>query len=341
MTGRICAATVALADGDLRRIGRYHGSVHTDPLSPRRCSRYLAVRWLIGLLGAGVMALLGLSVVVAISMISAWLFDTGWALISNDNGVDGLLLATVALPGALIIFVAIMGVPAVGSLDRWWAARQLGRDSQRALSLRVAELAGTREQVLDAVDDERRRIERDLHDGLQQRLIALGLLISRSGRSKSASGRDELLHQAQSTLQDAITELREVSTRVYPAVLDSDGLGAALESLAERAGIPVRVHFGLPGRLRQSVETAVYFAVSEAVTNAIKHGRADAVEITVAEQRHARVLACVRDTGRGGADPAGRGLAGLARRIAAVDGTLTVDSPDGGPTTVSVSIPCG
>lgn len=299
------------------------------------------MRWLIGLLGAGVIALLALSIAVAVSMISAWLFDTGWALISNDNGVDGLLLAAVALPGALIIFVVIMGIPAVGSLDRWWTTRQLGPDSHRALSLRVAELADTRSQVLDAVDDERRRIERDLHDGLQQRLIALGMLISRSGRSKTAAGRDELLHQAHGVLQNAITELRDVSGRVYPAVLDSDGLAAALESLAERAGIPVQVHFDLSTPLRQSVETAVYFAVSEAVTNAIKHGPAGAVEITVTEQHHARVLACIRDDGRGGADPAGRGLSGLARRIAAVDGQLSIDSPAGGPTTVRVSIPCG
>ncbi len=329
-----------LSDFEIRRITRFHGAFTTDAAAPRRCRWYLGIRWPIGLLGLGVVLLLTLCLVVAASMVSAWTLSGDWGLIEDSNRVDGGLVAMAALPGILLIFVAAVGVAGVGSLDRWFAIQVLGRQSDRLLHHRVAELTSTRDHVVDAIDDERRRIERDLHDGVQQHLVALGMLVGRARRAEDPDKVHELLRQAQVASQGAMDELREVANRVYPIVLDKDGLRPALEALAERSGVPVRLSYELTERLRPAVETAVYFVISEAVTNAAKHASPRSLEVEVTRQKFDRILATITDDGSGGADPSGTGLSGLARRVAAMDGTLTVDSPVGGPTVVTASIPC-
>ncbi|WP_415976998.1 sensor histidine kinase [Rhodococcus sp. 077-4] len=334
-------SALALTGLELRRITRFHGKVHTDVLTASRCRWYLGMRWTIGLLGVGVVLLLALCLVVAGSMVSAWLLGGSWGLIEDSDRVDGGLVAVAALPGILLIFVAVVGVAAVGSLDRWFVVRVLGRDSDRLLQQRVAELTISRDHVVDAIDDERRRIERDLHDGVQQQLVAVGMLIGRARRAEKPDKRRELLAQAHSASQGAINELREVANRVYPVALDHADLHAAIETMAQRASVPIRLTYELTQRLRPAVETVVYFVISEAVTNAAKHASPRTVEVTVTHQRFDRALATITDDGPGGADPCGTGLSGLARRVAAVDGTLTVDSPVGGPTVVSASVPCG
>lgn len=226
-------------------------------------------------------------------------------------------------------------------MDRWYAVQVLGRQSERILHRRVAELTNSRDHVVDAIDDERRRIERDLHDGIQQHLVALGMLIGRARRAEKPDKMHELLTQAQATSQEAIDELREVANRVYPIALDKDGLRAAVEAMAERTGVPVRLTYGLPKRLRPAVESVLYFVISEAVTNAAKHACPKLLKVDITHQRFDRVLATVTDDGPGGADPSGTGLSGLVRRVGAVDGTLSVHSPVGGPTVVTVSVPCG
>ncbi|MFC8933983.1 sensor histidine kinase [Rhodococcus sp. NPDC057135] len=331
----------ALTAIEIRRITRFHGQLQTDVLTPRHCRWFLGVRWTIGLLGIGVVLLLTLCLVVAGSMVSAWVLDGGWGLIENSDRVDGRLVAGAALPGILLIFVAVVGVGGVGSLDRWFVIRALGRQSDRLLHQRVAELTSSRDHVVDAINDERRRIERDLHDGVQQQLVALGMLIGRARRAEKPDKLQELLAQAHVTSQEAISELREVANRVYPIALDHDGLHAAVETMAQRASVPVRITYELTERLRPAVETVVYFVISEAVTNAAKHAFPRLVEVTVTNQRFDRALATITDDGPGGADPGGTGLSGLARRVAAVDGTLTVHSPVGGPTVVTASVPCG
>ncbi|MDJ0392431.1 histidine kinase [Rhodococcus sp. G-MC3] len=331
---------LALTELELRRITCFHGRLHTDVLTPRRCRWYLGMRWTIGLLGIGVVLLLTLFIVVAGSMLSAWVLNGGWGLIENSGRVDGGLVAVAALPGILLIFVAIVGVAGVGSLDRWFVIEVLGRQSERLLRQRVAELTSSRDHVVDAVNDERRRIERDLHDGVQQQLVALGMLIGRARRAEKPEKLLELLAQAHVTSQGAISELREVANRVYPIALDQDGLHTAIETMAERTSVPIRLTYDLTERLRPAVETVVYFVISEAVTNAAKHAFPRLVEVTVTQQRFDRVLATITDDGPGGADPSGTGLSGLARRVAAVDGTMTVHSPVGGPTVVTVSVPC-
>ncbi len=332
---------LALTELELRRIIRFHGRLHTDVLFPQRCRWYLGMRWTIGLLGVGVVLFLTLCVVVAGSMFSAWIMNGSWGLIENSERVNGRLLAQAALPGMLLIFVAVVGVAGVGSLERWFVIQVLGRQSERLLHQRVAELTSSRDHVVDAIDDERRRIERDLHDGIQQQLVAVGMLIGRARRADEPDKERELLAQAHAASQVAISELREVANRVYPIALDHAGLHAAIETMAQRASVPIRLTYELTERLRPAVETAIYFVISEAVTNATKHATPRLVEVTVTHQRFERALATITDDGLGGADPAGTGLSGLARRVAAMDGTLNVDSPVGGPTVVTASVPCG
>ncbi|WP_308288455.1 sensor histidine kinase [Streptomyces macrolidinus] len=192
---------------------------------------------------------------------------------------------------------------------------------------------------MQAIDTERRRIERDLHDGIQQRLVALGMLLGRVRRGRSPEQADALLRQAHQEAQDMLAELREVTWRIYPSALDSLGLKEALAGVSERSGIPVRTEFEADAELPQPVKVAAYFMVSESVTNAVKHSRATAVFVRVV-LRGGMLAVRVQDNGRGGADPSGSGLSGLRSRVAALDGALHVDSPDGGPTTVTAELPC-
>jgi signal transduction histidine kinase len=292
--------------------------------------RYLAARVPVGLLGGLIVTLLGIGVGVA--GVLAWSWGRGLPF-------DGMLptaplLAYAALAGAVLLFLNLSGVVGVHMLEQRLAQRMLGPDPTEALRRRITELAESRAGVLAAVDAERRRIERDLHDGLQQRLVALSMLVGRARR-----GRPELFAQVHEQAQQALAELREVAWRVYPSGLDSLGLADALAGVAERSSVPVKVVCELPARPPMAVETVSYFVVSEAVTNAAKHAHATAVTVEVREHE-TMVVVRVQDDGVGGADPAGGGLSGLARRVAALDGRFTVTSPAGGPTTIMAQLPC-
>jgi signal transduction histidine kinase len=193
----------------------------------------------------------------------------------------------------------------------------------------------SRAGIVEAVDAERRRIERDLHDGLQQRVVALGMLLGRARRSGSA----DLVRQAHEESQRILDELREIAWRVYPSALDNLGLAEALDAVAERSAVPVRIRCELADEPPRPVATAAYFTVREAVTNAAKHSGATMITVLVT-RRDATAMARVTDDGVGGADPHGGGLAGLARRVAALDGQFAVVSPPGGPTVVEARLPC-
>ncbi|WP_449060987.1 sensor histidine kinase [Planomonospora algeriensis] len=293
--------------------------------------RYLAARAPVGVLGGLVVALLGVGVGVAGEL--AWSWGRGLPL--DGMSPTAPLLAYAALGGTVLLFLNLSGLVGVYALERRLARRMLAPDPTEALRRRITELAESRAGVLAAVDAERRRIERDLHDGLQQRLVALSMLAGRARR-----GRPELLDQLHEQAQQALVELREVAWRAYPSGLDSLGLADALAGVAERSAVPVTVVCELPARPPRAVETVSYFVVSEAVTNAAKHARAAAVTVEVRE-RGTMIVVRVHDDGVGGADPAGGGLSGLARRVAALDGRLTVTSPAGGPTVITAELPCG
>jgi signal transduction histidine kinase len=192
-----------------------------------------------------------------------------------------------------------------------------------------------------AADEERRRIERDLHDGAQQRLVALALDLRLAERDLAADDPETsaVLAAAVDSLQTAVVELRELAHGVYPPILTQSGLAAALHELAARTPIPVAVD-APPGRFPAEVEATAYFVACEALANAVKHAGASAVTIDVAVEG-SKLFVTVADDGAGGADPDGRGLRGLADRAEACGGRLWVESPPGGGTRVTGEIPCG
>ncbi|MFJ8621317.1 sensor histidine kinase [Kitasatospora sp. NPDC093550] len=297
--------------------------------SDRKLLRYLALRCSTGLLCGVVTGLLGFGAVLAGLTVGGAVRGTlGWEQ-----------LLTQALLGGVLLFLDVQGLCSLAALDARIARECFGPSEQELLQRRIDELATSRAAVVRAVDAERRRIERDLHDGVQQRLVALGMLLGRARRGRDPEQAGALLRQAHEESRGVLTELREVAWRVYPSALDSLGLEEALGGVAERCGIPLRTRFEVRGPLPESVETAAYFVVSEAVTNAAKHSSASAVSVRVTLDG-ALLTVRVEDDGTGGADPSGGGLSGLSSRVAALDGVLHVDSPVGGPTTITAEIPC-
>lgn len=200
-----------------------------------------------------------------------------------------------------------------------------------------------RQEAMNAADIERTRIERDLHDGVQPRLVSVGMTLGMAMNKLDSdpAAAAALISEAHTSTKAAITELRQLARGIHPAVLDDRGLDAALSALAARSHVPVHLDVRLARRLTKEIETALYFTIAETLTNAAKHSNAQAVRVTVLEREGQRIWARIEDDGRGGAvRTPGGGLDGIAGRIAAVGGTLTVTSPAGGPTTIEVSVPC-
>ncbi|MFF2082560.1 sensor histidine kinase [Nocardia sp. NPDC058176] len=310
------------------------------PSGPRAAG-YLAARSLVGVLGGLVLALSGLGVVVAVALVYGAVTGEAVPIVdaTEPGQVTWATVAVLALPGAVLCFLAVHGLLGVVRADAWCLRSSL-RPGPEELAQRVAQLTTTRADVVEVIDDERRRIERDLHDGVQQRVVALSILLGRVDRETDADRRTELHRRAIAETGHILDELREVSWRIYPAMLARDGLHAALEALADRTPVPTGLDYALSERAPRPVESACYFTASEAITNAIKHSGATAIEVEVV-RAGALVRLRVRDDGRGGADPAGHGLAGIATRVTALDGTMAVDSPPGGPTIITVEVPCG
>jgi signal transduction histidine kinase len=211
----------------------------------------------------------------------------------------------------------------------------------RALRERVEDLRDARQRIIAAADAERRRIERDLHDGAQQRMVAVAVTLglAESQLESDPEGAARLIAQAREEAQLAVKELRELARGIHPALLSERGLGPALEALARRAPIPVTVS-GVPDvEICHPIESAAYFCTAEALTNVAKYAHAStaSVELSVDDDR---LRLEVRDDGIGGADPSiGSGLRGLHDRVDVLDGRLEVDSPPGGGTTVRIELP--
>ncbi|MGM0697852.1 MAG: sensor histidine kinase [Actinomycetota bacterium] len=210
-----------------------------------------------------------------------------------------------------------------------------------AVYTRISELLTTRRGVVLAIDEERRRIERDLHDGVQQNVVSLSVLIARARRASDPAKSQALLDDALVQSQDLIDEMREVAWRVYPTALDDHGLRTVLERIAGRSPIPLTLVTVPEGRFPPAVESAAYFVVREAVTNVVKHAEASAITVSIVAEPRTALTVTVSDDGVGGADPRGGGLQGLTRRVGALDGSLEVDSLEGAGTTVRTRIPFG
>ena len=208
------------------------------------------------------------------------------------------------------------------------------------LQARLDELRESRARIVEAGYAARRRLERDLHDGAQQRLVglALDLRLAREKLADDPAAAGAMLDEASAELAKATEELRELARGIHPAILSDRGLQAAVESLARRAPLPVELDASVDGRLPEPVEAAAYFVVSEALTNVVRHSGAEHAEVGI-RRDNGRLVVEVADDGAGGANPSGSGLRGLADRVAALDGRLRVDDPAGGGTVVRADIP--
>jgi signal transduction histidine kinase len=279
------------------------------------------------------------------------------ARIPDGPAVDWHLLGTTYDPrdlsgrivagglGVVLLFVAAWVAGVTARADVALAKVLLGPNEAEELRAQVSTLRTTRAAVVDAADAERRRIERDLHDGVQPQLVSLAMNLGLAQRKLDTDpeGARELIGQAHEEAKHAISELRNVIRGVHPAVLAERGLDPALSALAARSPVPVTVD--VPSALADrrfdpTVEAVAYFVVAEALTNMTRYAQASRASVTVSLV-DGRLVVRVADDGRGGAEAVpGGGLAGLRDRVAAVDGTLTIDSPPGAGTAVIVELPC-
>jgi signal transduction histidine kinase len=284
-------------------------------------------------------------------------------VVTPPRGLAGALTVTpgatpqVVMYGSVdrpLVMLAAVECGAILALGAWLVPRTigvhakvlLGREADAELVGRVQQLTQTRAVAVGSAAAELRRVERDLHDGAQARLVALGMSLRAAERliPTSPQAAIELVAEARESSSKALTELRDLVRGMYPPVLADRGLADAVQALALDTPIRTETDIDLPGWLEQPVEAACYFAIAEALTNAVKHSGGRLVQIRI---RHAGrpapgVLRIeVTDNGTGGADPAnGSGLLGVERRLATFDGILAVSSPVGGPTIIVMEIPC-
>lgn len=248
-----------------------------------------------------------------------------------------------ALCGLALVIAGPRLIRAVAHLDQWVIDRLLG-PPHTSLAARIEMLEASRARTVDQAAAERRRIERDLHDGAQARLVRLAMDLGMA-RQRVEAGRNgteavSAIVAAHEEAKRALAELRDLARGIHPAILTDRGLGAALSSLVARSSIPVEIQIEVPGRLSPAAESIAYFVVAEALTNVAKHSQAS--HATVIVRADSRALSVeVRDDGVGGAALSkGTGLAGLEERLQGVDGVLTISSPPGGPTVVRMELPC-
>ena len=304
--------------------------------------------WLtvLGTLGfvSAVVALTMWATIAGLLVLPAW----NWSL--PNDGVDFGLFRADSLGEAFIgVDIGLVAIPVAYVLQRWMtegllrlSRALLSPSREAALEARVGELAATRAGAVDAAAAELQRIERDLHDGAQARLVALAmdLGLAEERFARDPEGARELIGEAREEAKRALAELRDLARGIRPSLLAERGLGPALTALAARSPIPASVDLDVPDGLPDAVENATWFVVSEALANAGKHSGAARVLVNVGCVED-RLIVEVVDDGGGGASAAGSGLTGLRKRVEALDGTLAVSSPNGGPTAIRAELPCG
>jgi signal transduction histidine kinase len=321
--------------------------------APGRTSRallWLPVHAVTGVVfGLPALLCVGNIVVAAIATPLWWAFaPQGRPRLFIDVPVTGWSTALTLGPLQIVLLTAVAYVafPPVARAHARICLVVQSHSTNEQLAERVAVLTRTRADVLDAHGAELRRIERDLHDGTQARLVAIAMRLAVARQVLADDPRDErfldgLLRDAHEGAEEAMTELREVIRGVYPPILADRGLDGALTALTSRCGVPTRLDLGDLDRVPAAMEAVVYFAVAEALTNVTKHSQATAAGVRVGRTAD-RLAAVITDNGTGGADDRrGTGIAGIRRRVLALDGTVDVASPAGGPTTITVELPCG
>jgi signal transduction histidine kinase len=341
LTGRhIAPAELPVTSPGLSLRARQRTWASAEPV--RRLAAYQLVRPLV--VGAAIFAIVTWTWII----IDLLMWVTGsrsalllaWDVHFATLGVFGTLLVLLAGIATVLLWPSV--VRAGSDVDGALAHRLLGPSATGELSLEVQRLGEARELALDVAETERRRIERDLHDGIQPRLVSLsiqlGLAKTRIDRDPTAARR--LVEQAHDDVKTALHDLRGLVRGIHPSVLDERGLDAALSSLVAGCPIPFHVDVQLGHRPDHTREGIAYFVTAEAINNVTKHSGATSASVLIADA-HGLLRVMVEDNGRGGAhfEPNG-GLAGLRDRVTAVDGELRVVSPVGGPTRVEAVIPC-
>jgi signal transduction histidine kinase len=304
--------------------------------------RWKDIAYLVVLAGVGfvfgVIWLLLWGVAVTGLTLPAWWWTTSsteYLTFTIDNWKEAIGAAAI---GVAVLPVAVLAQRPLALAQAHLARWLLGP----SLAARVEQLTETRAGAVDAATTELERIERDLHDGAQARLVALAMDL---GMAEERFDRDpesarELVGEARLEAKRALAELRDLARGMRPSLLAERGLGPAVSALAARSPVPATAIVEVRRKPPAPVETAAWFVVSEALANAGKHSGASRATISLT-QRHGGLQIEVLDDGRGGADPAGAGLKGLAQRVAALDGRLEISSPSGGPTVVRALLPCG
>lgn len=259
----------------------------------------------------------------------AWALDTSWTV-----------MMALPLLGVVVLVVAPIATRAVAQAFVRLIEWMLGPDRIAMMERRVSEVTENRDEILTAVAGERRRIERNLHDGVQQQLVALGidLGLAETKLESDPEAARQLLADATKKTRESIGELRTIGRGLHPAILGDRGLDAALSAIVSNSSVPVELRSDLPSDPPEAIAEAAYFVVSEAMTNVMKHSRAKLAVVDVASSAD-RLTVSVYDDGRGGATLTGTGLAGIAARVRGLNGMFELSSPAGGPTVISVELP--
>ncbi|MBL1067878.1 sensor histidine kinase [Streptomyces sp. 7-21] len=347
-----------LADRERDRLSRWGPQLVGPDAPPARLRPALAhptvrreLRWLVRHATLGLLTGLA-GLLLPLFAVRDLTFPLWWRLAPADASMTSLGFGTadgwpeavsVGLMGVGWVAIIVGLAPAMARAQASPGRRLLPAGAETDVALRIAELTASRAAALDAHAAELRRIERALHDGTQNRLVAATVLLGAARRmvERDPSQAGELLERAHGAAEQALAELRSVVRGILPPVLADRGLAGALTGLAASCPVPCQLDVDVPARCAASVEATAYFAVAEALTNVAKHSGASRVTVTV-RAHDGRLRLRVADDGRGGAaEDGGSGLAGVRRRVAAHDGTLTVTSPPGGPTTLEVELPCG
>ncbi|WP_336641402.1 sensor histidine kinase [Microbacterium sp. USHLN272] len=288
-------------------------------------------------------------IVLRLAAAFAWSVVISFAPLTSAESVVGpfgggaLLVAWAPLVGILGIAASVAGMIGLALLHRTLSLAIVVRSREAELTEQVRTTTAQREGAVRAADVERTRIERDLHDGVQPRLVSVGMTLGLAQQKieTDPDAAKELIAEAHTSTKAAITELRQLARGIHASVLDDRGLDAALSALAGRSHIPVSLDVRMDGRCSREAEAAVYFSIAESLTNAAKHSRASEARVTVRIREGNTLWARVEDNGMGGAQvQPGGGLDGIANRVLAAGGTFRLESPQGGPTSLEVNVPC-
>lgn len=315
----------------------------TDPATWRDLA-WLIPGAIVGFSLGAICVLVPLYGLAGLTLTPLWIWlGTGWYGYGAVWSISTLPAGLLCIPqGAVILAAGLWAAPWLRRVDALFARLFLAPTRAAELRLRVTQLTLARADTVDARAAELRRIERDLHDGVQARLVSLSMVLGLADTVLDLNPGEahKLLAEARASSSAALVELRHLVRGIHPPVLAERGLGGAVRALTLSLPMPITVDIDLPGRADPPVESAAYFAVAETLTNMIRHSHAHNGSVSLSHVAGALTMV-VTDDGSGGANPTtGTGLRGIQRRLAAFDGTMTLSSPPGGPTVITMEMPC-